>query len=170
MSQLLDQKDERHGKWKLYFDYWVKCAGAADHLEWYIFANIHKNLQTTPFYNDLIVTFKNTGGKLLCNFTSIWETMEVPLWNNVKVTRDESLLNSPLLKSFGCFNVGDVVWHGELFSYHDIAKMCGIENINAGRILGRIEKHINYTLIHEKREGPAAHTSNWLVICDHKTN
>ena len=90
--------------------------------------------------------------------------MEVPLWNNVKVTRDESLLNSPLLKSFGCFNVGD----GEPFSYHDIAKMCGIENINAGRILGRIEKHINYTLIHEKKEGPAAHTSNWLVICDHK--
>ena len=133
--QWLVRYPSSEGKWKLYFDYWLKCAGADDHLEWYIFANIRKNLQITPFYHELIVAFKYAGGKLLCNFTSIWEAMEVPLWNNVKVTRDESLLKSPLLKSVGCYNVGDVVRQGELFSFHDIARACQIRHINAGRIL-----------------------------------
>ena len=149
---------------EIIFDYWINKASATDRLGWYIFANVKKKfLKLLLFYSDLILAFEKVGGKLDCIFSSVLETRKVPLWNNVMVTNDNSTFGGPLLKSVGIHKIKDVVRQGKLISFQEIAQCCAIQNINAGRIVGRLKQHIDYNLIEEKREGPANHICNWLV-------
>ena len=85
------------------------------------------------------------------------------------VTNDNSTFGGPLLKSVGIHKIKDVVRQGKLISFQEIAQCCAIQNINAGRIVRRLKQHIDYNLFEEKREGPANHICNWLVIKDNES-
>ena len=134
-------------KWKFFFDHWINKASRNNNLGWYIFANDKTKIKTTPFYEELITAFQEAGGKLKCNFSSILETREVPIFNNSIATRDNVFLDSPLLKSNGMTKIKDVTKKGNLISFKTLATKCSIKNINAGRIVGRLKEHIDFTLL-----------------------
>ena len=66
--------------------------------------------------------FKKAKGSLNCNFTSCLEYHEVPLWNNIMATKDNSVMGSPLLKSVGITHIKDVVGQNKLITYQEIAE------------------------------------------------
>ena len=154
------------GKWKQFFNYWITKASDKSNLSWYVLSNSHKPVNTTPFYQDLIYAFKAVNGKINCSFSVCSETKEVPLWHNVCATDDDTELNSPLLVYNNFNKVKDIIDNGSLISFRKVAKKCNISNIIAGRLVARIDNHINHNLIEEKRVGPSNHICNWLVIFD----
>ena len=133
----------------------------------YICQSKKKALKTTSFYIDVINAFDKAGGIMDCKHSSVLETREMPLWNNVSVTKDNVTFGSTLLKSFGINRIKHIVKQGKLISFKEIAEMCALRNINAGRMLGRLKHHVDYNLVEEKREGPATPLCNWLVIKDY---
>ena len=156
------------GKWKRFFDYWL---GKVDNkLGWYVLSNSRNPVNTTTFYQDLIRAFKAVNGKINCSFSVCSETREVPLWNNVCVTDDDTELNSPLLASYNFHKVNDLVVNDHLIPFRVVAKKCNVPNIIAGRLVGRIDNHINHKLIEEKRIGPPNHVSNWLVLFNRQSD
>ena len=133
----------------------------------YICQSKKKALKTTSFYIDVINAFDKAGGIMDCKHSSVLETREMPLWNNVSVTKDNVTFGSTLLKSFGINRIKHIVKQGKLISFKEIAEMCALRNINAGRMLGRLKHNVDYNLVEEKREGPATPLCNWLVIKDY---
>ena len=114
-----------------------------------------KNNYNNPFYIDLIKAFQKAGGKLYYNFSCVLESGVSPLWNNNIITHDNSVINSPVLKSFGFAYLKDIVNQGELISFQEIAHIWNIKNINAGRIIARIKEHLDCSLLNENRQGTA---------------
>ncbi len=66
--------------------------------------------------------------------------------------------------------VKNVTRQGRLISYKMVARKCPIRRINAGRIMGRLEDHLDFILVKEQRQGPANDICNWLVFLDHDGN
>ncbi len=88
------------------------------------------------------------------NFSSLLETQNVLIFNNFIATRDNNVLNSPVLKSADMTKVKNVTRQGKLISYKAVAKKCPIQKNNAGRFMGRLKDHLDFTLVKEQRHGP----------------
>ena len=152
------------GAWKIMFDYWIRKASGSDNLGWYIFANVKRPLLTTAFYADLITAFQKTGGQVSKDFSSLLECGEIPLWNNVVVTRDSSVLKSKILQDKGYNYLKDITRDNELITFQEVGQKCNVKNIISGRLMGRVRKHVDKSLIQEKRLGPPNHPCMRLTL------
>ena len=79
--------------------------------------------KTSLFYIELISAFRLVGLDVELNISSVLETGNVHLWNNYRVTADNSVPKSPILKNAGIFRLKDIGKSGQLISFQNIARM-----------------------------------------------
>ena len=58
----------------------------------------------------------------------------------------------------------DVFQNHNFISFQELSNKCNIKNINAGKIMSHLRKHIDSNILGEIREGPANQLSNHLQI------
>ena len=154
------------GKWKQYFDYWLNRASNYE-LGWYTLEKSKGNNQTTTFYREIIKAFKCMEGRINICVTSMLEAHAIPLWNNNMITGNKhKKLNSNVLKANGFYQLGQILSDGQ--NDKNIAEQCNLRVSNAGKIIARLKKNINPSLLKENREGPPVHVSKVLEIKDYQ--
>ena len=154
------------GKWKSFFDFWIRQAGSKHYLGWYVLDKAEKcAVNTTCFYRDLLNYFDVSRAKLKPEFSTVLEIQSVPLWENTIVCADtRNDMHSKVMISAGYYKVKDVIRNNRLITFRELARMCRIKPINAGRIVSLLRKNINPSFVMENRCGPPNHPSNWVGI------
>ena len=159
--QWLQKYTVQQGKWKNLFDYWIKRDSGVDNLGWFVLNNPKKYSPYTPiFYRDVINAFVQSGCRVNCIISCINEALEMPLWNNKVITVD----GRKILKPASLVLLKYVFQNHNFISFQQLANKCNIKNINAGKIMSHLRKHIDSNILCEIREGPANHLSNHLQI------
>ena len=118
------------GKWKQFLNYWIEKTGELQNLGWYVFEKTKtRSLKTTPFYEDLFISYRKAEATIRPEFSSKLEVMNIPLFNNTVITGDpdKDLLSHVLLAN-DMSKFHHVVRNNRLITFKELARKCKINH------------------------------------------
>ena len=111
-------------------NYWIEKTGELQNLGWYVFEKTKtRSLKTTPFYEDLFISYRKAEATIRPEFSSKLEVMNIPLFNNTVITGDpdKDLLSHVLLAN-DMSKFHHVVRNNRLITFKELARKCKINH------------------------------------------